>query len=68
VFEVLESYARNNGLYEGSLSPRFPIMDFYLSMCADYKIYGVKADALNLVDVGKLDTIEIAEREILRLT
>ena len=68
VFEVLESYARNNGLYEGSLSPRFPIMDFYLSMCADYKIYGVKADALNLVDVGKLDTIEIAEKEILRLT
>jgi NDP-sugar pyrophosphorylase family protein len=68
VFDVLESYARSKGLYEESDTPRFPIMDFYLTLCAEYKIYGVKADALNLVDVGKLDTIEIAEREILRLT
>ena len=42
-------------------------MDFYLSVCGKYKIYGVKAEALHLVDVGKLDTIEIAEREILTL-
>jgi NDP-sugar pyrophosphorylase family protein len=68
VFDVLESYARSKGLYEESDTPRFPIMDFYLTLCAEYKIYGVKAEALHLVDVGKLDTIEVAEREILRLT
>ena len=67
VFDVLESYARSKGLYEESDTPRFPIMDFYLTLCAEYKIYGVKAEALHLVDVGKLDTIEIAEREILTL-
>ena len=67
VFDVLETYAREKGLYEEYDSPRFPIMDFYLSVCGKYKIYGVKAEALHLVDVGKLDTIEIAEREILTL-
>lgn len=68
VFDVLDTYARENGLYQGDDAPRFPIIDFYLSACADHKIYGVKADALHLVDVGKLDTIEMAEREFLRLT
>ena len=66
IFEVLEAYARAKGLYEENHTPRFPIMDFYLSVCAQHKIYGVKAEALHLVDVGKLDTIEVAEREILR--
>lgn len=66
IFDLLESYARDHGLYEGFASARFPIMDFYLSVCAEYEIYGVKAEALHLVDVGKLDTIEVAEREILR--
>ncbi len=41
---------------------RFPIMDFYLSACADYPIYGVVADGLTLVDVGKIDTLPEAER------
>lgn len=68
VFHVLETYARVNGFYEENDTPRFPIMDFYLSVCAEHKIYGVKAETLHLVDVGKLDTIEVAEREILRLT
>ena len=68
VFDVLDTYAKENGLYQGDDAPRFPIIDFYLSVCAHYKIYGVKADALHLVDVGKLDTIEMAEREFLRLT
>jgi hypothetical protein len=42
-------------------------MDFYISACASYEIYGVEAHGLHLVDVGKLDTIEIAEREISRV-
>ena len=67
VFDILDAYAEDHGLYDGGETPRFPIMDFYLSVCGEYKIYGVKAEALHLVDVGKLDTIEIAEREILTL-
>ena len=41
---------------------RFPIMDFYLDACARYPIYGVVADDLQLVDVGKIDTLPEAER------
>lgn len=40
---------------------RFPIMDFYLDACARYPIYGVVADDLQLVDVGKIDTLPEAE-------
>lgn len=65
VFEALEVYAVSHGL--DSRNPRFPIMDFYISACASHEIRGVDAHDLHLVDVGKLDTIEIAEREISRL-
>lgn len=65
VFEALEEYAASHGL--DSRNPRFPIMDFYISACASHEIRGVEAHDLHLVDVGKLDTIEIAEREISRL-
>ena len=41
---------------------RFPIMDFYLKACAEYPIRGYLADNLNMVDVGKLDTLPEAER------
>lgn len=41
---------------------RFPIIDFYLRACADYPIYGVVAQDLTLVDVGKIDTLAQAER------
>ena len=41
---------------------RFPIMDFYLDACARYPIYGVVAPSLQLVDVGKIDTLPEAER------
>lgn len=46
---------------------RFPIMDFYLSACARYPIYGVVAPNLELVDVGKIDTLPEAERICERL-
>ena len=42
----------------------FPIMDFYLDNCSQCNIYGVKADGLNLIDVGKMDTLEQAEAAI----
>lgn len=67
VFDILEAYAQEKNLYAGGGMPRFPIMDFYLSVCDRWPIYGVKAEGLHLVDVGKLDTIELAEREILSL-
>lgn len=41
---------------------RFPIMDFYLDACAHYPIYGAVAPSLQLVDVGKIDTLPEAER------
>ena len=40
---------------------RFPIMDFYLDACARHAIYGVAAPSLQLVDVGKIDTLPQAE-------
>lgn len=39
---------------------RFPIMDFYLSVCADQPIMGYEARNLRLLDVGKLDSLDAA--------
>ena len=64
ILEVMESYARDRGLYTESDTPRFPVMDFYLSLCHLYNIYGVCSDDLHLVDVGKLDTLAKAEEFI----
>ena len=52
VFDVMEA---------AGMGERFPIMDFYLKVCAEYPVYGVKPASLELVDVGKLDTLAIAE-------
>ena len=41
---------------------RFPIMDFYLKACGDHLIRGFEAHDLRLLDVGKLDTLEQAEK------
>ncbi|MBQ9230397.1 MAG: nucleotidyltransferase family protein [Prevotella sp.] len=43
---------------------RFPIMDFYLSACATHLIKGYEAPDLCLLDVGKLDTLDQAEKFI----
>lgn len=40
---------------------RFPIMDFYLKACDRYPIYAAVPSALQLLDVGKLDTLAAAE-------
>ena len=52
VFPVFES--------EG-FGDKFPIMDFYLNVAGKYPIYGVCADTLHLADVGKPDSISLAE-------
>lgn len=67
VFEVMDGYVLEKGLKTDDSAPSFPIMDFYLSVCDKHGIYGVVAEDLHLVDVGKLDTLELAEREISRL-
>ena len=61
VFDIMEEYARAHGLCLTSEPPRFPVIDFYLWACACHNIYGVKAETLNLIDVGKLDTLDRAE-------
>ena len=48
----------------GDWQERFPIMDFYLKACADHLIKGYEAPDLRLLDVGKLDTLEQAEKFI----
>ena len=40
---------------------KFPIMDFYLNRCAERKIKGYLKSDLQLLDVGKLDTLASAE-------
>ena len=40
---------------------RFSIIDFYLSVCATHIVSGYVADHLQMIDVGKLDTLHRAE-------
>ena len=58
-------------IFHPSLAPllsdwpkRFPIMDFYLKVCRDHLIRGYEARDLNLLDVGKLDSLDQAEKFI----
>ena len=43
---------------------RFPIIDFYLQTCHRTRIYGCQKDNLRLLDVGKLDSLDAAEKFI----
>lgn len=61
VFDAMDEYVKEKGLHDASYSPRFPIIDFYLWVCSRRPVHGVVSDDLKLVDVGKLDTLEIAE-------
>lgn len=40
---------------------RFSIIDFYLSLCHRYPIYGAVQEGLQLLDVGKQHTLSLAE-------
>ncbi len=44
---------------------RFPVMDFYLKVCAHHLVRGVEVKNLQLLDVGKLDTLEQAKSFIM---
>lgn len=41
---------------------RFGIIDFYLKWCGEYDFKGILKEDLKLIDVGKLDTIDLAEK------
>ena len=43
---------------------RFSIIDFYLSVCHRSHIFGLVKDDLRMIDVGKLDSLDQAERFI----
>lgn len=46
---------------------KFPIIDFYLSICDRYNIKGHVAEGLRLVDVGKLNSLQVAEELVREL-
>lgn len=46
---------------EAGFSGKFPIMDFYLRVCADHPVYGVVPEGLRLLDVGKTASLAQAE-------
>ena len=43
---------------------RFPILDFYLYAAASHPIVGIDVKDFRMLDVGKLDTLEMAEEFI----
>ncbi len=64
IFGLMDEYVSEMGL-PAEAGARFPIKDFYLWAASRQPIYGIVSDNLNLLDVGKLDTVEVAERMIL---
>ena len=58
--DIMEEYVNERGL-DDSAPARFPIIDFYLWAASRAPIYGVQAETLRLLDVGKLDAIAPAE-------
>ena len=64
VLDVMREYALEQGLYDKSSDPGFPIMDFYIRTCARYDIMGVEAEGVNVIDVGKCDSLAAVERFI----
>lgn len=66
VFKPLQDYACSHGLCLTDQHPKFSIIDFYLWACARHDINGVVAEDLELIDVGKLDTLDKAEEFLKR--
>lgn len=58
VFKAMEDIMLND---KGTCPECFPIMDFYLKAADAYPIYGLEAEGLHLVDVGKMQSLHEAE-------
>jgi NDP-sugar pyrophosphorylase family protein len=50
------------------LNPKFPVMDFYLSNAKTSVINGFVPDNFNMMDVGKLDVLDEAEKFVRELS
>lgn len=62
VFDLMEEYAKWRDLpVEDPAGVKFSIMNFYLWAAVKHPIYGVVAENLNFLDVGKLDALAPAE-------
>lgn len=59
IFDVMDAVGRLDG--SGHFGECFPIIDFYLAAAASCNIYGICADSLSLVDVGKPETLSEVE-------
>ena len=62
IFDLMDEYVKEKRLpADEEVGTRFPIVDFYLWACSRAPIYGVEAQNLTFLDVGKMDTIDKAE-------
>lgn len=67
VFEAMDEYLLEMGLpVDVERGTRFPIKDFYLWAAKKYPVYAAVAEDLELIDVGKLDTLTLAEDYVKR--
>ena len=59
---LMQEYVEEKGLpVDEEKGTRFPIMSFYMWLAAKHPVYGVVADNLEFIDVGKLDALKPAE-------
>lgn len=62
VLPLMEEYVAEKGLPADEVNgTRFPIMNFYMWLAAKHPVYGVVAQNLEFIDVGKLDALKPAE-------
>lgn len=62
VLGLMEQYVAEKGLLVDEVNGvRFPIMSFYMWLAAKHPVYGVVAQNLDFIDVGKLDALKPAE-------
>lgn len=62
VFALMDEYVTERGLtVDPEAGVKFPIMSFYLWAALKMPIYGVVAENLDFLDVGKLDALAQAE-------
>lgn len=62
VLSLMEKYVAERELAVDEVNGvRFPIMSFYMWLAAKHPVYGVVAENLDFIDVGKLDALKPAE-------
>ena len=63
VFALMDEYIKEKGFPADEVNgTRFPIMNFYMWASTRMPIRGVVAQNLEFLDVGKLDTLDLAEK------